>query len=142
MSKKKRQRKAPTGTITGPCMDTTWQTPPELVAPVRKYFGGRIPFDAATALDNPCKARRFLTEADDGLEETFDDVGMLDAPHRPRLSLEPLFSSLVGDEETGQELDRNLSNKQTVAGNPHRAHTARGQPPLETVASNLHAFLN
>jgi phage N-6-adenine-methyltransferase len=48
-------------------MDTTWQTPPELVAPVRRYFGGRIPFDAATAPNNPCKARRFVTAEQDGL---------------------------------------------------------------------------
>lgn len=65
--RKKRERKAPTGTICGPCLDTTWRTPPELVTPVRRYFGGRIPFDAATAPDNPCKARRFLTEEQDGL---------------------------------------------------------------------------
>jgi hypothetical protein len=48
-------------------MDKTWQTPPELVTPVRRYFGGRIPFDAATTAKNPCKARRFVTEEEDGL---------------------------------------------------------------------------
>lgn len=54
------ERKAPTGTITGmPALDTTWQTPPELLQPVRDYFGGVIPFDAATAVNNPTGAAAY-----------------------------------------------------------------------------------
>lgn len=61
------ERKAPAGGIVTECLDTTWQTPPELIERVRAYFGGAIPFDAATAPDNPTRARAFATEADNGL---------------------------------------------------------------------------
>ena len=60
------ERKAPTGTIAGPTLDTTWQTPPELLAPVRAYFGGVIPFDPATAEDNPTGAEAIASA--DGLD--------------------------------------------------------------------------
>lgn len=62
------ERKAPAGVI-GPktgAMDTCWQTPPELLERVRVYFGGQIPFDAATSFDNPTGARAFTAER--GLE--------------------------------------------------------------------------
>lgn len=67
VTKRATQRKAPAGTITGPTMDKRWQTPPELLVPVREYFGGRIPFDAATADDNPTKAKKYATEKDNSL---------------------------------------------------------------------------
>jgi len=67
VTKRKTQRKAPVGTITGPCMDKRWQTPPELLEPVRVYFGGRIPFDAATTEANPTGAKKFATERDNSL---------------------------------------------------------------------------
>lgn len=63
----KPERKAPAGTIAGPCLDTTWQTPPELLEPVRAYFGGVIPFDAATSPDNPTGADLWCSAEDDGL---------------------------------------------------------------------------
>lgn len=53
------ERRAPTGTISGPCLSIYWQTPPELVSAVRVYFGGVIPFDAATTRGNPCRADSF-----------------------------------------------------------------------------------
>lgn len=57
------ERKARAGTIIGqPRLDTCWQTPPELLGPVRDYFGGPIPCDAATAADNPTKALVFFTD--------------------------------------------------------------------------------
>jgi hypothetical protein len=62
------ERKAPAGTIAGPCLDTTWQTPPELLEPVRAYFGGRIPFDAASTEVNPTGADVFAHQGGlDGL---------------------------------------------------------------------------
>lgn len=54
------ERKAPAGTIAGPTLDTTWQTPPELLEPVRAYFGGRIPLAAA----DPEAMRRVLEDAE------------------------------------------------------------------------------
>jgi hypothetical protein len=70
------ERKAPAGTITGPTLDTTWQTPPELLEPVRAYFGGRIPLDAATATDNPTGADRFFARPEsDGLTWAWSGYG-------------------------------------------------------------------
>jgi phage N-6-adenine-methyltransferase len=63
------ERVAPTGTITGPCLDTTWQTPPELIDPVRAYFGGRIPLDAASTESNPTEALEWRTPTRCGLAE-------------------------------------------------------------------------
>jgi hypothetical protein len=61
------ERKAPCGTITGmPALDTCWQTPPELLEPVRSYFGGEIPMDPATAEGNPTGAIYHMTAG--GLE--------------------------------------------------------------------------
>ena len=74
------QRKAPTGTIisgssrtgaiwagTGAAMDLGWQTPPELLELPRAYWGGVIPFDAATTEENPTGAIDFATPGDNGL---------------------------------------------------------------------------
>ncbi|MCO5167615.1 MAG: phage N-6-adenine-methyltransferase [Planctomycetes bacterium] len=61
------ERKAPALHIGPPTMSTDWRTPPEMLAPVRAYFGGRIPFDAATSPDNPTGADAFATPDDDGL---------------------------------------------------------------------------
>lgn len=71
------ERKAPCGTITGmPALDVTWQTPPELVAPVRAYFGGKIPCDAATTEENPCGAETFFTPARSGLTHEWPLAGV------------------------------------------------------------------
>jgi phage N-6-adenine-methyltransferase len=67
VTKRKTQRKAPAGTISGECMRKDWQTPEDLLVRLRRYFGGQIPFDAATAKDNPTKARKFATEEDNSL---------------------------------------------------------------------------
>lgn len=61
------ERKAPALFVGPPTMSTDWRTPPEMLAPVRAYFGGRIPFDAATTADNPTGADAFATPGDDGL---------------------------------------------------------------------------
>ena len=44
-----------------------WLTPPKILEPVRRYFGGQIPLDPATGADNPTDAQFFFTKADDGL---------------------------------------------------------------------------
>jgi hypothetical protein len=68
----KPERKAPCGTITGmAALDTTWQTPPELLEPVRAYFGGQIPFDPATAEGNPTGAEVHLVAG--GLEADWSE---------------------------------------------------------------------
>jgi len=50
------------------CVDTVYITPDRILDPVRKFFGGCIPLDAATEPNNPTKADRFYTEEDNGLE--------------------------------------------------------------------------
>lgn len=80
-TKRKTQRKAPAGTITGPCMDKRWQTPPELLVPPREYWGGRIPFDAATSEDNPTNAKRFATEADNSLSIKWPSQVYINPPY-------------------------------------------------------------
>lgn len=62
--KKKRERKAPVGFIGHTDKDQLkidWQTPGYLLDAVRAYFGGAIPFDGATAADNPCGALSFCS---------------------------------------------------------------------------------
>jgi hypothetical protein len=56
------ERKAPAGTISGPCLRTDWLTPPDLLEAVRNYFGGQIPLDPATVPDNPTGAEAFCVE--------------------------------------------------------------------------------
>lgn len=68
-------------------MDTQWLTPPELVTPVRRYFEGRIPFDAATSPDNPCKARRFATKKEDGLSLVWPRRVWVNPPYGKALGL-------------------------------------------------------
>lgn len=74
------ERKAPTGFIgrkTGPgaaeytALDTTWQTPEHILECVRAYFGGPIPFDVATAPNNPTKALGFWTKEIDALAQPY-----------------------------------------------------------------------
>jgi len=44
------------------CRSTEWYTPPEILAPVRAFFGGEIPFDPANASHNPTAARTYCTK--------------------------------------------------------------------------------
>ena len=46
-------------------------TPPYVLEPARAALGG-IELDPCTEPDNPCKAERFYTEADDGLSQPWD----------------------------------------------------------------------
>lgn len=49
--------KVQAGGIIRVSLDNTWRTPEKILEPVRSYFGGEIPFDAATGLDNPTRAK-------------------------------------------------------------------------------------
>jgi len=74
------ERKAPTGTITGvEALRTDWMTPPYLVELVSRYFGGEIPYDAATSADNPCNAKTFSTE--DGISRSWPNQIWCNAPY-------------------------------------------------------------
>lgn len=42
------------------CESVEWWTPPEILEPVRQFFGGPIEFDPATHPSNPTRASRFL----------------------------------------------------------------------------------
>lgn len=62
--KKKVERKAPSGTITGKAKRNDWQTPELLLGHVRAYSpDGEIHLDPATAPGNPTRARRFYAPA-------------------------------------------------------------------------------
>ena len=51
--------KVQAGGIIRTSLDNTWKTPQYVLDAARAYFGGPIPFDAATASDNPTDALRF-----------------------------------------------------------------------------------
>lgn len=58
----KAERKAPVGFIghaDKAKLKIDWQTPGHLLDCVRDYWGGPIPFDGATAIDNPCGALEY-----------------------------------------------------------------------------------
>jgi len=57
-----------------------WQTPPELLQPIRKYFGGPIPLDPATAPDNPTEALLFYTEENNGLAQEWNSPWFCNPP--------------------------------------------------------------
>jgi len=42
------------------CESTEWWTPPEILEPVRNFFGGPIEFDPATHRSNPTEAKGYL----------------------------------------------------------------------------------
>lgn len=52
-------KKVQAGGIIRTSLDNTWQTPESILEPVRAYFGGQIPFDPASAPNNPTRAARF-----------------------------------------------------------------------------------
>jgi hypothetical protein len=79
--KRKKQRKAPVGHVGPNTLDTEWFTPPEILDPVRDYFGGQIPFDPASDPSNPTGARRFLTQEDDGLTCAWEDQWFCNPPY-------------------------------------------------------------
>jgi len=49
------------------CKSVDWFTPPEILEPVRKLFGGDIFLDPCTTYDNPTGAIALITEEQDGL---------------------------------------------------------------------------
>jgi phage N-6-adenine-methyltransferase len=57
------------------CKTSEWYTPPEILEPVRDYFGGAIPLDPAAPLDNPTGAERFFTKQDNGLTQDWAGNG-------------------------------------------------------------------
>lgn len=86
-----KERKAPTGFIgrstKGPgsaeysALDTTWQTPEWVLDKIRLYYGGPIPFDVATAPDNPTKAIGFWTAVDDALPRDWPEQSYCNPPY-------------------------------------------------------------
>ena len=71
-------------------MDNTWRTPEWLLDMARAYFGGPIPFDAATAPDNPTRALRYVVPA----------AGPLFPGHEPPMfegAAEPVGERILGD---------------------------------------------
>jgi hypothetical protein len=75
--------KARCGGILTTTLAIDWQTPPELLLPVRRVLGGTIPLDVATAPNNPTGAARFFTGAPgaDGLIEPWDEPWFCNPPY-------------------------------------------------------------
>lgn len=74
-------------------LDNTWRTPEWLLDRVRVYFGGPIPFDAASAPDNPTKAEVYCVPPAGPMFAEFDP-----APEPAQLTLiEPEEAELVGE---------------------------------------------
>lgn len=78
-----------------------WRTSQRLLAPARNVIGGQIDCDPATATDNPTQARTFYTEADNGLELSWDgfDSILLNPPWSKKLKM-PIEPWLVKALET------------------------------------------
>jgi|CXWL01.1.fsa_nt_gi phage N-6-adenine-methyltransferase len=83
------ERKAPAGVIgpKGGALDTTWQTPPELLVPPREYWGGAIPFDVATSITNPTAALGYWTAIDDALAREWPKALWVNPPYGKGLRL-------------------------------------------------------
>ena len=96
------ERKAPTGTITGAAMELGWQTPPELFGLAAEYWGGRIPFDAATTDANPTNAVEFATPDDDGLEIVWPFQVWVNPPYGRSLRL--WLDKIAHEAEQGTEI--------------------------------------
>lgn len=62
---------ATTNWVDKECKDTIYITPEKVLAPIRRYFGGPIPLDAATEKNNPTKALQFFTIEDNALVQTW-----------------------------------------------------------------------
>lgn len=87
--------KVQAGGILRKSLDNTWQTPEKILKPVRSYFGGRIPFDPATAKDNPADAERFCSgpsgtmfagvEGENGLNVSWDWPTFVNPPYGKEL---------------------------------------------------------
>lgn len=79
------ERKAPTGFIGNvrgrDQMDKGWETPPELLEPVRQYWGGRIPFDVCSTPANPTRALGFWTPEDDALHRPWPERCWTNPPY-------------------------------------------------------------
>lgn len=79
------EHKAPTGFIGNVKnrdeMDLGWQTPPELLSPVKTYFGGKIPFDVCTSEANPTDATEFWTPEDDALNCIWPESSYCNPPY-------------------------------------------------------------
>jgi hypothetical protein len=73
--------------------DTTWKTPEFVLERVRVAHGGAIPFDPASALDNPTKADRYCA----------GPPGTLFAAAAAAAKVEPLQRRIVGFEEEGKK---------------------------------------
>ena len=87
----RKERKAPVGFIGRSSkvqgsaeytsLDTTWQTPEWVLERIRQYYGGPIPFDVATAPDNPTKALGFWTEEDDAIPKPWPPQSYCNPPY-------------------------------------------------------------
>jgi len=83
-------------------MNNCWGTPEVLLNAVRSYFGGPIPLDPATSVDNPTKALQFYTEDDNGLILPWNASGVF---------INPPYSNAGVDVSDLQQIGRDLGLK-------------------------------
>jgi len=66
------------------CVETCYLTPPEILEPIREYFGGQIDLDPATEPNNPTSANRWLMA--DGLVSEWTGRVFVNPPYGRELS--------------------------------------------------------
>lgn len=95
------QPAVPAGGYHRKALDNTWRTPEWLLDCVRAYFGGPIPFDAASAPDNPTQAAVYCVPPAGPLFAEFDPQ-----PETRQLTLvEPHEAELVGEKLVADALE-------------------------------------
>jgi len=70
------------------CKSVDWFTPPEILEPVRKLFGGKIRCDPCTTLDNPTDAGRVCWDGPaevNGLFNLWEDRTFVNPPYGKEL---------------------------------------------------------
>ena len=68
------------------CAETVYCTPDYLAKALRDYYGGEIPFDAATLASNPLEAVKFCTEKQDGLLTPWEPRTFVNPPYGEEIS--------------------------------------------------------
>jgi len=91
-------------------------TPPRITDPVREYFGGKLPLDAATEPDNPLVAEDFYTAQRCGLVNPWRDGTFLNPPYKSaelRPFLEKLDMEASADIPLGNRIIALLPNSRS-----------------------------
>ena len=75
--------------------ESCWRTPAWLVERIRGLFGGEINLDPCTDNDNPTKALKFYTPADDGILQSWERANIYVNPPYGRTIAKWIEKSLI-----------------------------------------------